>query len=122
MMERFACVLAQLIWPFCFTLGSHTVPFHTYNLGSWINGFQQIYEDNQGLLKIAENMQALDRCHHVSRQANSLHQSIQHKIMSLNYITSKENLADIFMKAVHHSELNQVIVNYLDSGHQNKGE
>ena len=42
------------------------------DLGELKNGPTTILEDNQGLLKIMENTQALDRCHHVSRQANTL--------------------------------------------------
>ena len=81
-----------------------------------------IFEDNQGLLKITENTQALDRCRHVSRQANSLRESIRHKIVELQYIVSKENPADIFTKAVHKNDLARVVKKYFDSGHQNKGE
>ena len=81
-----------------------------------------IFEDNQGLLKITENTQALDRCRHVSRQANSLRESIRHKIIKLEYIASKENPADIFTKAVHKSDLIRILSNYIDQRHQNKGE
>ena len=81
-----------------------------------------IFEDNQGLLKITENTQALDRCRHVSRQANSLRESILHKIVKLEYIASKENPADIFTKAVHKTDLKKMVSRYLDPRHQNKGE
>ena len=81
-----------------------------------------ILEDNQRLLKITENTQVLDRCQHVSRQANGLRESIQHKIIELKYVASKENPADIFMKAVHETELMKTYKRLFDSGYQNKGE
>ena len=71
-----------------------------------------IYEDNQGLLKITENTQALDRCRHISRQANSLRESIHHRIVELRYIASKENPADIFTKAAHKNDLNRFVTKY----------
>ena len=81
-----------------------------------------IFEDNQGLLKITENTQALDRCRHISRQANSLRESIRHQIVTLKYITSKENPADIFTKAIQKSDLRKTCTMFFDSRHQNKGE
>ena len=92
------------------------------DLGELTNDSTIIFEDNQGLLKITENTQALDRCQHVSRQANSLRESIRHKIVTLKYITSKENPADIFTKAIHKSDLKKICKKFFDSRHQNKGE
>ena len=92
------------------------------DLGELTEGPTIIFEDNQGLLKITENTQALDRCRHVSRQANILRESIRHKIVKLDYITSKENPADIFTKAVHKTDLMRILSNFIDQRHQNKGE
>ena len=92
------------------------------DLGELNAGPTIILEDNQGLLKITENTQALDRCRHVSRQANILRESIRHKIVKLQYVASKENPADIFTKAVHKSDLRKVCINFFGQRHQNKGE
>ena len=85
-------------------------------------GPTRMFEDNQGLLKITENTQALDRCRHISRKASALRESIQHRIISLEYIASEKNPADIFTKSVHKNTIKQVSSLYFDKEHQNKGE
>ncbi|KAL8118242.1 hypothetical protein AgCh_015962, partial [Apium graveolens] len=72
--------------------------------------------DNQSAIAIAKNPVHHDRTKHVEIDRHFINEKIESKIISLNYVPSKQQAADILTKALFRRNLNELrkICNHLD--------
>ncbi|EPZ35576.1 Integrase, catalytic core domain-containing protein [Rozella allomycis CSF55] len=68
------------------------------------NKFIKIMEDNQGAIKLAENPISHDRTKHIDNQFHLIRDLIECKKLKIEYLNTKEMIADIMTKAVSKSD------------------
>ena len=59
-----------------------------------------IYCDNQGAIATAKSEQTHSRAKHIDTRLHSIREHIENKLITLDYIPSKLNLADVFTKSL----------------------
>ena len=66
-----------------------------------------LYCDNQGAIATAKAEQTHQRLKHIDIKLHSIRQNIERSLIWLDYVPSKENLADIFTKSLPYKAHNQ---------------
>jgi hypothetical protein len=59
-----------------------------------------IFEDNQGTIALTKNQVRSSRSKHIDIAYNFVYEKVQDRIVELKYIPTKEQIADIFTKAL----------------------
>jgi hypothetical protein len=66
----------------------------------------QLYSDNQGAIALARNKKYHARSKHINIRYHFIHQVLERDDINITYVPTKQNIADIFTKALPSSKFN----------------
>ena len=74
------------------------------DLGISVSGSMVINVDNQGSIALAKNPVFHDCSKHIDIQYHYMRDLVKEKQITLNYMPTKEMVADLLTKALHHAQ------------------